>query len=247
MTIKHFILVFCSLILVSCASIIQNKKTTEDSKEPKVNQGSAVQNTKLKDAPAYYNRAFLKEDKLDDIQGAIADYDKAIIINPKYSEAYFNRAKLKISKRNKLKDIQGALADYDQAIIINPKYSEVYFRRAQLKQNKLNDFSGALADYDQMIIINPKNPDIYYFRAALKEDKLNDFSGALADYDQAIIINPKSSEAYYNRATLKSDKLSDQPGAIKDFRQVARLYREQGNNGALLQAIENLRKLGATE
>ncbi|MGK7894284.1 MAG: tetratricopeptide repeat protein, partial [Xenococcus sp. (in: cyanobacteria)] len=50
-------------------------------------------------------------------QGAIADYTKAIEINPQYSDAYKNRG----NARRKLGDHQGAIADYDQAIELNPE------------------------------------------------------------------------------------------------------------------------------
>jgi tetratricopeptide (TPR) repeat protein len=88
----------------------------------------------------------LKDEKLNDIQGALADYNQAILINPKYSKAYYNRANL---KTNKLNDIQGALADYNQAILINPKFSEAYYNRAILKKNKLNDKPGGIPDFRQ--------------------------------------------------------------------------------------------------
>jgi tetratricopeptide (TPR) repeat protein len=193
---------------------------------------------------AYYNRALLKENKLNDIKGSLADYNQAILINPKYYLAYNNRALLKESKLN---DIKGSLADYNQAILIKPKYSLAYYNRALLKEKKLSDIKGALADYNQAIIIDPEFSFAYNNRALLKKNKLNDIKGALADYNQAIIIDPKSSDAYNNRAFLKANKLNDRPGAIKDFRQAARLFREQGNTRSLQNAIKGLQKLGATE
>jgi tetratricopeptide (TPR) repeat protein len=42
----------------------------------------------------------------------LADYDKAISINPQHSNAYYNRGSL---KANKLKDIAGAIEDFQQA------------------------------------------------------------------------------------------------------------------------------------
>jgi tetratricopeptide (TPR) repeat protein len=149
MTIKYFILVFCSLILVSCTSIIQSKKTTEYSNqynEKKVNQGSAEQNIKLKDAPAYFDRATLKHTKLNDFKGALNDYNQAISLNPKYSAAYSNRANL---KNDELNDTKGALTDLSQAISLNPKLPEAYFSRANLKDEKLNDRAGSIQDYRQ--------------------------------------------------------------------------------------------------
>jgi tetratricopeptide (TPR) repeat protein len=54
----------------------------------------------------------LKADKLNDLQGALSDYNQAILINPKFSEAYYNRALLKADKLN---DRSGAIQDFRQA------------------------------------------------------------------------------------------------------------------------------------
>jgi tetratricopeptide (TPR) repeat protein/S1-C subfamily serine protease len=196
-----------------------------------------------RDFEAYNNRALLKDTRLHDIPGALADLNQSILLNSKNFKAYNNRANLKI---NRLNDIQGALNDYNQAISLNPKYSEVYNNRALLKYPNLNDIQGALADYNQAISIDPKYAKAYNNRAFLKYTKLNDIQGALADYSQAISIDPKYAKAYNSRALMKY-KMNDREGSIQDCRQAARLFREQGNNQGLQDAIDNLKLLGATE
>jgi tetratricopeptide (TPR) repeat protein len=183
-------------------------------------------------ATDYFFRSLRKDDG-DDYQGALADYNQAITINPKFSEAYNNRG---ILKKDKLNDIKGALADYNQAITINPKYPGAYSNRGILKESKLNDIKGALADYNQAITINPKFSIAYNNRASLKVDKLNDIKGALADYNQAITINPKFFTAYYNRGSLKVEKLNDIKGALADYNQAITInpkysgaYNNRGN------------------
>jgi tetratricopeptide (TPR) repeat protein len=170
-------------------------------------------------ASDYFLRAYSKHDG-GDYRGALADYNQAISLNPKYFLAYNNRANLKVGKLN---DIPGALADYNQAISLNPKYSDAHYNRALLKRDKLNDIPGALADYNQAISLNPKYSIAYSNRGILKADKLNDILGALADYNQAISLNSKHSVAYNNRANLKRDKLNDIPGALADYNQAISL------------------------
>jgi tetratricopeptide (TPR) repeat protein len=62
---------------------------------------------------------------------AIADYTKAIEINPNYASTYYNRGILK----KDLKDYSGAIADYTKAIEINPNYAIAYYNRGNSKEN----------------------------------------------------------------------------------------------------------------
>ena len=63
---------------------------------------------------------------------AIALYTKAIDINPKIAELYFNRGATKGRKF----DMDGAIADYDKAIELYPDYKEAYANRGVAKINK---------------------------------------------------------------------------------------------------------------
>jgi tetratricopeptide (TPR) repeat protein len=150
---------------------------------------------------------------------AVAQFNQAVALNPRYTIAYFLRAYM----RDLLNDPQGALADYNQAISLSPKYAEAYINRGNLKLQKLNDTQGALADYNQAISLNPKYAEAYSNRGLLKYEKLNDSQGALADYNQAISLNPKFTTAYNNRGVLKVQKLNDPQGALADYNQAVSL------------------------
>src|ERR1019366_6173522 len=79
-----------------------------------------------------------------DFDGAISDFDQAIALNPRYSEAYYCRG---IAKEGK-SDLDGAIADYSQAVALNPRYAWAYFNRGSAKLEK-GDLDGAIADYTQ--------------------------------------------------------------------------------------------------
>ena len=59
-------------------------------------------------AEEFYHRGQKKEYELNDYNGAILDYTKAIAINPKFKDAYIARGFTKFF----LKDYTGAIADY---------------------------------------------------------------------------------------------------------------------------------------
>jgi len=62
---------------------------------------------------------------LGDIKGAIQDYDKAIELNPKYFDAYYERGEIKRITA----DVKGAIEDFDKAIQIAPDHAETYYKR----------------------------------------------------------------------------------------------------------------------
>ena len=71
--------------------------------------------------------------KLGNYKGAIADYDKAIKLNPKDAKAYNNRG----GTKNMLGDYKGAIADWEKAIELNPSYKKVLQSRIDEMREKL--------------------------------------------------------------------------------------------------------------
>ena len=92
-------------------------------------------------AQEYLNSGYDKAEAKDDY-GAIADYTKAIELDPNYTLAYSNRG---VSKAD-LNDYYGAIADYTKAIELDPNYSNAYTNRGINKEN-LGDLNGACADW----------------------------------------------------------------------------------------------------
>lgn len=78
-----------------------------------------------------------------DYQGAIADLNQAIDLNPNNASAYNSRGNAYF----KLREYPNAIAQYDQAIALNPDYAEAYFNRGLAHKLMGND---AQAKQDQM-------------------------------------------------------------------------------------------------
>ena len=70
---------------------------------------------------------------------AIAEYDKAIELDPRYAPAYYNRG----NAYYKLENVDQALADYDKAIELNPNYAPAYSNRG-IAHRKLGNLGQAL-------------------------------------------------------------------------------------------------------
>ncbi len=134
-----------------------------------------------------YFSSGLRKQKQGDDRGALTDYNRAIRINSRNANAYYNRGLLKATK---LKDDQGALADYNRAIQLKPNYDAAYNNRANLKA-ALQDYRGALADYNRAIQIRPRNANAYYNRGVLKYGNLNDRAGGISDLQKAAQLSQR--------------------------------------------------------
>ena len=70
-----------------------------------------------KDGGAYYDRGVAKQ-ALNDFYGAIADYTKALTLDPNNLDALYNRGWLRTD--NKIKNYDGAIADFIKLTELEP-------------------------------------------------------------------------------------------------------------------------------
>src|SRR5262249_13311925 len=146
-----------------------------------------------------------------DLKGALADFDKAIKLDPNDSVAYYNRAYAKRLSKN----FKGALADYNRVIELDAQNADAYYNRGNVKAMNLNDPTGAIADYDRAIEINPENSHAYYNRAVSKKEK-GDKPGSDADFKRAGEIDPELAPPTLNTITLLDGKFKiDVPSDFK--------------------------------
>lgn len=87
---------------------------------------------------------------INDIDGAISDYEQSIQLNPNYEVSWSNRGDAKHRKKN----YSEAILDYSEAIRLNPDFYSPWFGRCQAKM-EVKDFKGALLDYRKAIRLNP--------------------------------------------------------------------------------------------
>jgi len=96
-------------------------------------------------AENYFEKGVAKYNKFD-YKEAIRLLDSAIILNPRYSEAFNSRGLAK----GYIEDYKGAIADYDKAIEFNPKFGMAYHNRGISKRNN-GDFHGACDDWNKAL------------------------------------------------------------------------------------------------
>ncbi|MFM6323752.1 MAG: tetratricopeptide repeat protein [Microcystis panniformis] len=144
------------------------------------------------DFSTFFSSAQEKYEK-GDFQGAIADYSRAIELNPNDYHSYMMRGVI----RGNLGDRQGAIADYTKAIEINPTMPYAYINRGA-ERFFLGDIQGAISDYNQAIKIDPNEAPNYSNRGQARQN-LGDFSGAIADWQ-------KAAELYRQQGNLEASQ-----------------------------------------
>ncbi len=185
-------------------------------------------------AEEWFNLGYNK-DESGDYQGAIADYNQAIKIQPNYAITYNNRG---ISRYN-LKDNEGAISDFNQAIKLKYDYAEAYSNRGLAKSN-LGDNQEAILDCNQAIKLKPEAEA--YNNRSLAKFNLGHNQEAILDCNQAIKLKPDYANAYYNRGLAKSN-VGNYQEAIADFNQAAQLYLQQNKRNNYQNALNQVEKL----
>ena len=142
---------------------------------------------------------------------ALADFDKAIQLNPAFIYTYRWRG----DANSRLGNHKAAIADYNTAIQLDPDNADSYRGRGMAKVN-LGDPTGAVLDCNKAVQINPEDVHAYSIRGwaqfllGISESAGGDmekaqvlYGAAINDYTQATKIDSKFAGAYMNRAKVK--------------------------------------------
>jgi len=162
---------------------------------------------------AYFNRGivYMNEKQYD---MGLADYNKAIELNPKYFHAYNNRGVFyKNNKRN-----NEAINDFNLAIKLKPYNAEIYYNRGLVFMDENKNIE-ALTDFNKAIELKPDYADVYNDKGTVFFNERR-FEDAKINYSKAIELNPLDSRAYYNRG-LALYNLGKNEEACADWKHAA--------------------------
>ncbi|MEI8293575.1 MAG: tetratricopeptide repeat protein [bacterium] len=152
-----------------------------------------------------------------DLNGALAEGNKALALNPADSRTHTFLARVK----NAQGDAAGALAECEQALAIEPNNFMAYSMRSMIKIDKA-DWAGVIEDSSRALAINPQDVFSYLNRGKAKANT-RDFDGAIADYDRGIMmLNPPDPRAFAERGMVKTAK-QDWNGAVSDYDEALKL------------------------
>lgn len=136
---------------------------------------------------------------------AIEQYNSAINLDPKHSQAYYRRGLC----RAKLQQFDAAVGDFSQTLSMEPRNAKVWIDRGEAYQ-ELRQWKKAVADFDVADRLLPEDQYIYSARAYCKLYS-GDLQSALADAQKAVALKPIASNysvlARIYRACGKKDEM----------------------------------------
>jgi tetratricopeptide (TPR) repeat protein len=148
-----------------------------------------------------------------DVQGALADFRQAALLDPNYAEPWSNSGLL----RQTLGQHAQAAHDFDRALAIRPDYPEALTNRGRARQ-ALGDAAGARTDFDRALELAADTAfaaSVLHNRGMLRQQNA-DAAGAATDFDQALRIDPAHTATYICRGNLRKES-GDLDGALADF------------------------------
>ena len=102
----------------------------------------------------YFYRA-VAYDAMEEFDEAMLDYTKAIQLDEKMTDAYYNRARIILSRKDlDNPKVENAVKDLEKALELDPQFIDALYAMAAAKK-KLGDYHAALVYIERLLQIEP--------------------------------------------------------------------------------------------
>ena len=102
----------------------------------------------------YFYRAVAFQ-ALEKFDNAMLDYTKALQLNPRMTDAYYNRAYINLTRKDiENPDVEKAVQDLKKALELDPKFLDALYAMAAA-QKKLGNYHAALEYLEKLLQIEP--------------------------------------------------------------------------------------------
>jgi tetratricopeptide (TPR) repeat protein len=158
-------------------------------------------------AHSYYNRGAFRQ--AVDQEAALADYDRALELDPRFLLALKARAWIRLVKNM----TRGALDDLAIALELDPKNPTLHYYKASAHR-RLNELDEALASAARAVELSPSLAHPHVTRGLIFMVR-DDLPAARAEFDQAIAKDGEATRAFALRALIRR-RQGDVDGALAD-------------------------------
>jgi tetratricopeptide (TPR) repeat protein len=168
---------------------------------------------------AYIGRG-VAHGNIGEFEAAIADFSRAITLDPNLSDAYYDRALVE----SDVGRYAAALSDFAAIASAASSYPSYYYYRGYVHFEN-NDYEQAISDLSTASLTMGQDASVYYHRAKAYDAK-GDRQSAIADFSAAIRLKPEQpgmlDSAYRCRGT-EAFALKRYEEAIADFSALMKL------------------------
>jgi lipoprotein NlpI len=166
----------------------------------------------IAETAAEYDERGIAKVRGGDLDGAIADFNRALELDPKFAAAYHDRGIVKVRGD----DFDGAITDYNRALELDPKFAAAYRRRGIAKQAK-SDRDGAIADFNRALELDPKFAMAYADRG-ISHYSSRHWSEALQDFNHFFDLSKDEQDYPRLFVWMITTRLNGADAANKDLR-----------------------------
>lgn len=160
-----------------------------------------------------------------DYKASIDNYDKAISVNPQYSDAYCERGVSKCMQG----DCNNGLKDMDQAIKIDPSNPKLYSKRGYTKI-MLQKYDESILDFDTSLKIKPNQKDYANKGLAYFNSKM--YALSIVNLTRSLDFNPNDPEVlFYRGQAYEFQGLYDK--ACEDYNRSNSLVKNEASTNRL--------------
>ncbi|XP_030075000.1 small glutamine-rich tetratricopeptide repeat-containing protein alpha isoform X2 [Microcaecilia unicolor] len=176
--------------------------------------------------------------KLENYEGAVSFYTKALDLNPTNAVYFCNRA----AAYSKLGNYAGAVRDCEQAIGIDPNYSKAYGRMG-LALSSLNKHREAVVYYQKALALDPDN-ETYKSNLKIAEQKMRETPSPASN----LMNNPQVQQLMsgmisgtHNPMTGAEPGAMPAPGDLANLIQAGQQFAQQmqQQNPELIEQLRN--------
>jgi tetratricopeptide (TPR) repeat protein len=212
-------------ILIALVSVVgwllgrRARRMDEDGFEEEVAAYDSIITGDAESASDFYERghAFLIK---GDVEAAIADFTRALELNPDYYQVYHDRA----DAYHRKGDLDGAIDDLTLALEDAPYPGQIFAARAALYLEK-EDYDAAITDYERAIAADPRQTVSGTLSIGMVHIAKGDFDTAIETFDSIIKVHPRPASAYNGRGIVHL-KRGDLTLAAADFEKALEIDRD---------------------
>lgn len=167
-------------------------------------------------AHALVCRGSLK-DELEDYDGALADFDEAVSLDPADPFPRYLRGMVHQARE----DWRAALEEYDAAIERDDERAEFYEVRGEVLFNR-GRWARARADWARVVALDPDHDPKWHFYSGEAAMHLEKYAEAIADFTKTIEAEPEQPKPILERAKAL-EALGKHAEALRDIERVMKL------------------------